>query len=176
MVNDCCLLSAKIIDHLVKIWTPEVHIYNVNTPLIKDVLSTKIFFTRLLENRSASLFRLLSAEENESHESNISQPAAESGNKLLQEGTTKGENTEWPDDTDLLSEPGYGGTKQWQWSPNFVRLQEFVNEHGHVGGGLTDGWCLNQRWASVTPLRAAYQVVDGGAGGVHSGQEIILEK
>jgi len=176
MVNDCCSLSAKLIDHLLEIWTSEVHIYNVNTPLIKDVLSTKIFFTRLLENRSASLFRLLSAEHNESHEMSVHQPPPVSEKKLRQEGKTEDENTEWPDDTAIILEKDYGGTRRWQWSPNFVSLQEFVNEHGHKGGGMTDGWCISQRWASVTALRAAYQVVDGGAGGVHGGREIILQK
>jgi broad specificity polyphosphatase/5'/3'-nucleotidase SurE len=171
IVHDSCLLSAKLVEHLLEIWTPEVHIYNVNIPLFKDVLSTKIFFTRLLENQTGSLFRLLSAEENESHE----RSAAEAERKLWEEGRAdQGEETEWHDDTDILSKD-YGGIKRWQWNADFPSFQKFVNEHGHKGGGMTDGWCINQRWASVTPLRAAYQVVDGGAGSIHGGQEIVLK-
>lgn len=83
--------------------------------------------------------------------------------------------TDWHDDTDILSMEGFGGIKRWQWSLDFKGMESFVAEHGHKGGGMTDGWCINQRWASVTALRAAYQVVDGGAGCIHGGQEIILD-
>ena len=65
--------------------------------------------------------------------------------------------------------------KRWKWELNFKGLEAYVAEHGHKGGGMTDAWCINQRWASVTALRAAYQVVDGGAGGTHGGQEIKLK-
>ena len=67
------------------------------------------------------------------------------------------------------------GIKIWKWSLDFKGLERFVAEHGQKGGGMTDGWCVSQRWVSVTALRAAYQVVDGGAGGTHGGQEIKLK-
>ena len=155
-------MSSKVIDHLLQIWTPEVHLYNVNIPLIKDVLSTKIYFTRLLENRTGSLFRLLSAEENEAHE--------QAERRLREEEGTVEKNEE-DAETDITD---IGGVRRWKWSVDFKGLEAYVAEHGHKGGGMTDGWCINQRWASVTALRAAYQVVDGGAGGTHGGQEIKL--
>jgi broad specificity polyphosphatase/5'/3'-nucleotidase SurE len=170
MVNDCCLLSVNLIDHLLRIWTPEVHIYNVNIPLFKDVSSTKIFFTRLLENQTGSLFRLLSTEENETLEISSSQTAAKAERNLREE--VKAEN----EDEAEIPERDYGDVKQWTWSLDFTGLEKFVNEHGDKGGGMTDGWCINQRWASVTPLRAAFQVVDGGSGDAHGGQQIILDK
>jgi broad specificity polyphosphatase/5'/3'-nucleotidase SurE len=167
MVNDCCLLSVKLINHLLRIWTPEVHMYNVNIPLFKDVLSTKVYFTRLLENQTGSLFRLISAEETETLDLCSSQTAAKAEQNLREEGKAE--------DTDEI-EGGYGDIRQWTWSLDFKGLEKFVNEHGHKGGGMTDGWAINQRWASVTPLRATFQVVDGGSGDAHGGQEIVLDK
>ena len=167
-MNDACLLSSKLIDHLLQIWTPEVHLYNVNIPLIKDVLSTKIYFTRLLENRTGSLFRLLSVEENEVHERKLKVDHAGKVERRLREEGTAEQNNDATDITDIER------VKRWKWSLDFKRLEAYVAEHGHKGGGMTDGWCINQRWASVTALRAAYQVVDGGAGGTHGGQEIKL--
>jgi broad specificity polyphosphatase/5'/3'-nucleotidase SurE len=183
-VNDACLLSSKLIDHLLQIWTPDVHVYNINIPLFKDVLSTKVFFTRLLENRTGSLFRLLSAEENEEHERQSKvDNAGKAEQKLREEGTSQGndnavvqeEQTEWHDETEIFSEEEVEGVKRWQWSLDFKGLEAYVAEHGQKGGGMTDGWCINQRWGSVTALRAAYQVVDGGGGNSHGGQEIVLD-
>jgi tubulin---tyrosine ligase len=182
-VNNACLLSSKLIDHLLQLWTPEVHLYNINIPLIKDVLSTKIYFTRLLENKTGSLFRLLSPEENEAHErKSMVDEGGEAERRFRGENTTgqseedpRDDETDWHDDTDILTRRDFEGIKRWQWSVDFKGMDAFVNEHGHKGGGMTDGWCLNQRWASVTALRAAYQVVDGGADGIHGGQEIKLE-
>ena len=181
-VNNACLVSSKLIDHLLQLWTPEVHLYNINIPLIKDVLSTKIYFTRLLENKTGSLFRLLSPEENEAHERKSMADDGKAERRLREEGTTgkREENlgddeTDWHDETDILPRNDFEGIKRWQWSVDFKGMEAYVDEHGHKGGGMTDGWCLNQRWASVTALRAAYQVVDGGAGGIHGGQEIKLE-
>jgi tubulin---tyrosine ligase len=179
-VNDACLVSARLIDHLLSLWMPDVHVYNINIPLIKDVLSTKIFFTRLLENRSGSLFRLLSDEENQKHDKTPKEDAAKSETRLREEGTTKRkseppqeDDTDWHDETDI---PELGRVKRWQWSVDFKGMEAYVAEHGQKGGGMTDGWCINQRWGSVTALRAAYQVVDGGGGNAHGGQEIVMEQ
>jgi len=183
MVNDACLLSAKLVNHLLRIWVSDVHVYNVNIPLFHGVRSTKIYFTRLLENRSGSLFQLLSVQENEEHarQGRINDPA-KMEQKLREEGTTEeddntpqDDSTDWHNETDILSLEEFQGIKRWQWSLDFKGLEEYVAEHGHKGGGMTDGWCINQRWASVTALRAAYQVVDGGGGNAHGGQEIILD-
>lgn len=181
-VNNACLLSSKLIDHLLQLWTPEVHLYNINIPLIKDVLSAKIYFTRLLENKTGSLFRLLSPEENKAHErESMADESGKAEGRLLEENTAgqseeklRNDEADWHDDTDILPRNYFEGIKRWQWSVDFKGMQTYVDEHGHKGGGMTDGWCLNQRWASVTALRAAYQVVDGGAGGIHGGQEIKL--
>ena len=174
MINDACLLSTKLVDHILTLWKPNVHVYNINIPLINDVLSTKIYFTRLLENRSGSLFRLLSDRENQEHEKQTKGEAEQAERALHEDGTTrKDDKTEWHDESDIFE---LTGVKRWQWSVDFKGLEAFVNEHGHKGGGMTDGWCLNQRWVSVTALRAAYQVVDGGGGNAHGGQEIILDK
>jgi len=170
-VDDACLLSSKLIDHLLQIWTPEVHLYNVNIPLIKDVLSTKIYFTRLLENRTGSLFRLLSAEENEAHERESKANDAWKAKPGLRDEGAAEKNEENDEEADIAD---IEGVKRWKWSVDFKLFEAFVAEHGHKGHGMTDGWCINQRWASVTALRAAYQVVDGGAGGIHGGQEIKL--
>ena len=154
--------------------------YNINIPLINEVLSTKIYFTRLLENQTGSLFRLLSPEENEAHErKSRADDARKVEQKLREEGTTRrsedilrDDETNWHDDTDMLSMEEIEGIKRWQWSMDFKGMQAYVDEHGDKGGGMTDGWCLNQRWASVTALRAAYQVVDGGAGGIHGDKKL----
>jgi broad specificity polyphosphatase/5'/3'-nucleotidase SurE len=167
-VNDACVLSSKLIDHLLKIWTAGVHVYNINIPLIDDVVSTKIYYTRLLENRSGSLFRLLTAEENEEHERNNNVDAGKLEQKLREDKTTD-------DMPDGPSVDEIEGIKRWQWSVDFKGLEAYVAEHGTKGGGMTDGWCINQRWGSVTALRAAFQVVDGGAGGIHGGEEIKLD-
>jgi hypothetical protein len=106
--------------------------------------------------------------------------AGKAEKELRQEGGTKrrdtavDDETDWHDDSDLLSMREIEGIKRWQWSVDFKSLEAFVAEHGAKGGGMTDGWCLNQRWGSVTALRAAFQVVDGGAGGTHGGEEIVL--
>jgi len=81
--------------------------------------------------------------------------------------------TDWHDESEI---PELTGIKRWQWSVDFKGFEAYVAEHGHKGGGMTDGWCINQRWGSVTALRAAFQVVDGGGGNAHGGQEIILDK
>ena len=107
--------------------------------------------------------------------------AEKAENKLLEKGSTQDEttlqddDTDWHDDTDIFPVKELEGIKRWQWSIDFKKVEAFVAEHGAKGGGMTDGWCINQRWASVTALRAAYQVVDGGGGGTHGGEEIILD-
>ena len=131
-----------------------------------------------MENRSGSLFRLLSPEENHKHEQTIND-AAKAEQKLREEGSTKKDDieddeTEWHDDSDMVAMKDVGGVKRWTWSVDFKGLEAFVEEHGQKGGGMTDGWCLNRRWGSVTALKAAFQVVDGGAGGIHGGEEIVL--
>lgn len=173
-VEDACVLSSNLIDHLLALWTPDVHVYNINVPLMNDVLSTRIYFTRLLENRSGSLFRLLSDQENQIHEQQTKEDAGKTEQKLREEGTTqRDDDTDWHDESEI---PELTGIKRWQWSVDFKGLDAYVAEHGHKGGGMTDGWCINQRWVSVTALRAAFQVVDGGGGNAHGGQEIVLDK
>jgi hypothetical protein len=138
------------------------------------VLDTKIYFTRLLENRSGSLFRLLSPEETLLHIRTASL-ANKMEENLRERGTTDSPSSEddtWHDDSDLSE---LDNTKCWQWHMDFKGLEEFVQEHGQRGGGMTDGWCVSRGWGSVTGLKAAFQVVDGGAGGVHGGEEIVLE-
>ena len=150
----------------------------MNVPVLPGVASTKIYFTRLLENKSGSLFRLLSPEEIHAHEKSKTEEAAKAEQQLREVGTTRqtDNETDFHDDTDILSTPGFSGVKRWQWSVDFKGMEAYVNEHGGKGGGMTDGWCLNQGWASVTALRAQFQVVDGGSGGTHGGEEIILDE
>jgi broad specificity polyphosphatase/5'/3'-nucleotidase SurE len=169
-----------LIDHLLQQWSEQVHVYNINVPLTDNVSTTKIFFTRLLENQSGSLFRLLSPRENHFHEKSKAE-AAKAEQRLREDGSAKindipDDKTDWHDESDMLSMDDIAGIKRWQWSMNFKGMEEFVEEHGAKGGGMTDGWALNRGWVSVTALRAAFQVVDGGAGGTHGGEEIKLEK
>jgi hypothetical protein len=133
-----------------------------------------------LENRSGSLFRLLSPHENLAHHK-TSEEANKAEKQLREEGKTQptsptasDDETDWHDDTDVLPVAEIG-IKRWQWSVNFKGMEEFVEKHGDKGGGLTDGWAVNRGWVSVTALRAAFQVVDGGAGGIYGGEEIILK-
>ena len=167
------MLSSNLVDHLLRIWTSDAHVYNVNIPLIKDVLHTKIYFTRLLENRSGSLFKFLSPRENYFHERQENLLDANIMDEKKPREEDRADDTDWHDEWDMLETEG---VKRWQWNVDFKGLEAFVQEHGTKGGGLTDGWCINQRWASVTALRAAFQVVDGGAGSVHGGEEIILDR
>jgi hypothetical protein len=148
---------------------------------VKDVLDAKIYFTRLLENKSGSLFRLLSLEENQAHErQKQDQSPAKAEQKLREEGSTnndtQGDETDWHDDTEVVTLEQITEIKRWAWSVDFKGLEDFVAEHGAKGGGMTDGWAISQKYGSVTPLRAAFQVVNGGAASVHGGEEIILDK
>jgi hypothetical protein len=145
---------------------------------MNDVSTTKIYFTRVLENRSGPLFRQLSPSENQRYE--LKGQAVDPGKaeKRLREtgsSTPHEDETDLNDEMDKLSMTDVAGIKSWQWSPNFKALEEYVEEHGGKGGGMTDGWALNRGWATVTALRAAFQVVDGGAGGIHGGEQIVLK-
>jgi len=123
----------------------------------------------------------MSLEENHAHQQLArTQSPATAELKLREEGSTnnvsRDSETDWQDDAEVLTLEQVRGIKRWTWSVDFKDMEAYVAEHGAKGGGMTDGWAISQKYGSVTALRAAFQVVDGGAGSPHGGEEIILEK
>jgi broad specificity polyphosphatase/5'/3'-nucleotidase SurE len=37
----------ELVDHLLNMWTMQVNVYNINVPLVEEVHTSKIYFTRL---------------------------------------------------------------------------------------------------------------------------------
>jgi len=141
-------LSTRIIRHLWMNWgaddgglrNSEVDLYNVNIPLIKEILSEEglpVCWTHMWRNSYGRLFQEISATQPESEVHSM-----------------------WPDSLSTLPEK----IDDLPQTSNHKRLAfKFCPEmKGLISPSLSalpvgsDGWAMHKGWASVTPLRASF--------------------
>jgi 5'/3'-nucleotidase SurE len=135
MIAAASRMSVRVIEALVKNWDEKVHVYSVNVPLTKDVESTKVLWTRMLQNRwkSGSCFTEIdvSAEEDAGPEEE------EMRIRRAEGGPEKDE------DVDLLTKTDSHiryTHKHFKWTPTFTDVYESV-EQAPPGN---DGWAVNK--------------------------------
>ncbi|KAK0456471.1 survival protein sure-like phosphatase/nucleotidase [Armillaria borealis] len=133
------ILGIRIIDHLWNNWgkdkgglrEDEVDLYNVNIPLIQELLTEeglKICWTTMWRKSYGRLFKQLAAFD--------TSPAADP-------------------DAPAISDGGVDRTSglQFKWSPEMEGLIRPLESSLPVG---SDGWAIHKGWVSVTPLCASF--------------------
>jgi len=120
----------------------EVDLYNVNIPLIEDLLTDeglKIIWTTMWRNSYGRLFKAVSGSTPEEAQ----QSAGAAGPDAL---TTSAPSTE-------AISTSSGNTLAFKFSPAMDRLIRPEESSLPVG---SDGWAMFKGWASVTPLRSSF--------------------
>jgi broad specificity polyphosphatase/5'/3'-nucleotidase SurE len=142
-------LACRIMNHLWQNWGSddsglrhgEVDLYNINIPLIEELLagrSLKIYWTTLWRNSYGRLFE------------NVSGSRKPNDRTIILPGS----------DATLAEVPESNASKHletspllFNWSPDIEDLMNPTANFPPVG---SDGWAIHNGWASVTPLRAAF--------------------
>jgi broad specificity polyphosphatase/5'/3'-nucleotidase SurE len=144
-------LGGRIIKHLWHNWgedvdglrNNEVDLYNVNIPLIEELLSDgslKIYWTRMWRNSYGRLFKnISSAPPREPQIVNPAGPDAPTGAHVDVDGNAEEDETVG----DLL----------FKWGPEMAGL---ISPHPSSLPVGSDGWAIHQGGASVTALRASF--------------------
>ncbi|KAK0208340.1 survival protein sure-like phosphatase/nucleotidase [Desarmillaria ectypa] len=138
------ILGIRIINHLWGNWgkdkgglrRDEVDLYNINIPLIQELLTEeglKICWTTMWRNSYSKLFKQLQAFDLEEDTS----PAAGPDAPAISESTGVDRSS------DLL----------FKWSPEMDGLIRPSESSLPVG---SDGWAIHKGWVSVTPLCASF--------------------
>ncbi|KAG9248711.1 survival protein sure-like phosphatase/nucleotidase [Calycina marina] len=135
-------LSLQLIEYLYKNWADDVDLYTINVPLIEQVETKKVMWTKMLQNYwgPGSCF-----EEVEDDSSDV---------EAEEEKIRKGEGGEQPDsDSKRDDDKRRHGHKHFKWAPRFTDVYKSVEE----AGPGNDGWIVKEGYTSVTPLKANFQ-------------------
>ncbi|KAF8973946.1 survival protein sure-like phosphatase/nucleotidase [Flammula alnicola] len=143
-------LGCRIINHLWNNWGEdecglrdgEVDLYNVNIPLIEEILSDeglRIAWTRMWRNSYGRLFKNVS--ENNSSNRLVEAPGPDAITTHQTEASIPG-----PGDEEM-------GDLLFKWAPEMKGLITPSLESLPVG---SDGWAIHKGLVSVTPLRATF--------------------
>ncbi|KAI9771689.1 MAG: hypothetical protein M1840_001905 [Geoglossum simile] len=135
--------GLRLVEHLKSNWGNDVDLYSVNIPLIPDVENRMVLYTNMLPNywaSGSSSFKEVIMEDERN-------PTEDEIDIRRNEGI---------DDSDTVGEIRHKH-KHFKWAPNFsdVRLSVRESEPGN------DGWAVEQRLTSVTPLKANFMHADG---------------
>ncbi|TFK77077.1 sure-like protein [Pluteus cervinus] len=140
------LLSLKILKDLWENWgnsgfpPHEVDLYNVNIPLIEQLLSPeglKVCWTKMWRNKYGSLFKAVS-------------------DNTDQRGVLAASPDSAPQDATSLSDAESNEPRhslRFRFAPDIAGLISPNPATLPVG---SDGWALSKGWASVTPLKASF--------------------
>lgn len=148
------LLGSKIIRHLWDNWgedvgglrNGEVDLYNVNIPMIHELLSEeglKIYWTRLWRNSYGRLFKADTPIQAAIEASSSSAAGPDSLNEKPN-ATSAGDETTSSKDVGKLA---------FRFAPDIGHLIYPLESSVAVG---SDAWAVLKGWASVTPLRASF--------------------
>jgi len=138
--------SVKIIDHLMQNWGKDVHLYSVNVPLVKDVESSKILWTSMLQNRwqSGSSFQEVEVPEEEDWNPEEDEAAIREGEKQggasLEERRGAGGSANGTEDGENASHLRYTH-RHFKWAPQFKDVYDSVarSEPGNDGWAVKEG-------------------------------------
>jgi tubulin---tyrosine ligase len=135
-------MGVRVIEAIVKSWDENVHVYSVNVPLVKNVETTKVLWTRMLQNRwkSGSCFTAteVPAEEDDSpEEEEMKIRQAEGSAESNVEGSAEKDSN-----TSSSSQENHVRYthKHFKWTPTFTDVYESV-ENAPPGN---DGWAVKE--------------------------------
>ncbi|GBE77910.1 hypothetical protein SCP_0107920 [Sparassis crispa] len=152
LIEPAHLLSSKIVRHLWENWgedegglrNGEVDLYNVNIPLINDLLTEEglpICWTHMWRNSYGSLFKVHTPREAASPMSAAGPDALDGPNDVR---SSLGEKeTPLKDLGNLL----------FKFAPD---MQDLINPALSTVPVGSDGWAILKGWVSVTPIRASF--------------------
>ncbi|KAI9786629.1 MAG: hypothetical protein M1839_006180 [Geoglossum umbratile] len=136
--------GLRVVEHLFANWGDGVDLYSVNVPLISDVESRKVLYTYMLPNYwVCGFFKEVIVEDEEDpaeHEMVIREKEGVGDDGVVGEVRHK--------------------HKHFKWAPKFSEVSKSVEE-SEPGN---DGWAVEQRYTSVTPLKANFMHVNGFGG------------
>lgn len=129
-------LSLKLIEYLYKNWDTKVDLYTINVPLVENVETNKVTWTKMLQNYwSRSCFEAI---DDESPDPNGTEQ------KIREE--------EAPNAANAYSNASGHTHKHFKWAPRFDDVHNSVA----ASGPGNDGWEVSQGYTSVTPLKANF--------------------
>ena len=123
-------MGVRVIEALVKSWDERVHVYSVNIPLVPNVESTKVLWTRMLQNswKSGSCFTEMEV------------PAGEDDNPEEDEHRIRlAERRGGASPTNSV-ENGVLVHKHFKWTPTFKDVYESVDQ----APPGNDGWAVKE--------------------------------
>ncbi|KAH9946641.1 survival protein sure-like phosphatase/nucleotidase [Amylocystis lapponica] len=156
------LLSSKIIRHLWDNWGAdegglrdgEVDLYNINIPMIEQLLSEdslKICWTSIWRN---SAYPLEAA------------AVADAGSAAGPDSANQTKSTAGPSVADREATQKDVGKLLFKWAPD---MKDLINPTSVPVG--SDGWAIRNGWVSVTPIRASF-----AEPGVESARPVDVEE
>jgi len=132
-ISNACLMAGNVVNHLLQHkWDPSIGVYNVNVP-VGDDKEVPIHVTNIHTNKHCSLFKLIP--------SPTIVPAATDDGGLLEMAVRS------------ALEPDHGERF------SFSAEKALVNPAQPVRG--SDAWAVNNRFISITPLKALFGIVEG---------------
>jgi len=142
------VLGCQIVHHLWDNWgsdesglrSGEVDLYNVNIPLIEELLSDeglKIYWTNMWRNSYGRLFKNVSGSHNHATVNPAGPDAATDASAKPRSPTAEEER----------------GPLLFKWSPDVMNL---INPSANEVPVGSDGWAIHGGCVSVTPLRACF--------------------
>ncbi|KAH9937665.1 survival protein sure-like phosphatase/nucleotidase [Fomitopsis serialis] len=152
------VLATKIIAHLWAHWGAdaggglrggEIDLYNVNIPMVRDLLhedGLRICWTTIWRNAYGRLFKAHGEER-------AAKAAAEAMSGAGPDSPGEGRKARALGGVDEAARPEDAGRLSFRWAPDMTGLITPQLSTLPVG---SDGWAIRQGWASVTPIRASF--------------------
>jgi len=132
-------LSVRLIEYLYNNWGDNVDLYTVNVPLVENVGTRKVLWTKMLQNYwgNGSCFQEVEDDEESANEEEERIREREGGLE--------------PNDT-ASSDVTRHKHKHFKWMPRFSDVYKSVD----AAGPGNDGWAVKEGFTSVTPLKANF--------------------
>lgn len=120
--------AIQVIEHLVKNWSEDVDLYNINVPLIEDIAKKKVLYTNILQNHwtMGSSFEEIDAVDEESLDSERREREIRQGRVPVDERK----------ETKHVSHQH----RNFKWAPKFADVKKSVAESDPGN----DGWAILQ--------------------------------
>ena len=125
--------AVKVIEHLYHNWAPDVDLYSINVPLVKDIGSHKTVYTHALQNywtSGSSFEEVVATEEDQDPD-------------LREQEIRKGSTT--ADNRNVDTSVGHRH-RHFKWAPKFGDIQKSVD----ASPPGNDGWAIAQGYTRYT--------------------------
>ncbi|KAK4989114.1 hypothetical protein LTR50_003449 [Elasticomyces elasticus] len=154
VVAASCRQSVKVIEYLVNkgTWGGGL-LYSLNVPVVKDVESKKVEWTRVLQNSwsGGGCFEAMS--------STIESPEMEE-RQLRRQESAQDESASSGSRAEASGNAENWKPRHFKWAPKFSEVYDSVER----AGPGSDGWAVKEGWTSVTALNANFMHVGGYEG------------